>query len=367
LSCGSSTSSPGGHRPARREGLEHGEGGRQRHFLSISFFTSALNGAPFSSSAAIVPLPHLLPRAGVALLVGNEIGRGEEPVLRVVDADVGGFRVGDRAEMAGDLQPALVRLFDRRAQLVARDLHVGLERGRPHLGPVRHLLPRIVRIFSACICSWFCGPFRYGAGGVHRRPRLAPGLDLLLQVDVHQPVRIAAGPHRRDTAGKIETHEADAELTVDAGSGRVIEVLVHHDEPGDHRLAGEIDRRRPFGGFHLRGIADLDDIAVADHERLILFRRRAGAVDHTGMRQRDHGRVNLYVLAKRIAALRRLRRHSGDQEESHRYAQRNTESQPCSSAFVCGHLVSFTHRHVADVNLNTCAGTSDRCSISSRR
>ena len=68
-------------------------------FRSISFFTSALNGAPFcierrDRSAARGPA-----RAGVGLLVGDEVGRRQEAVLEVVDAESGGFGVGDGAQV----------------------------------------------------------------------------------------------------------------------------------------------------------------------------------------------------------------------------------------------------------------------------
>ena len=65
------------------------------------------------------PLPAALPGTDVRLLVGDEVRRREESVLEIVDPEIRGFRVGDGAEMAGDLQPALVRLFDRRAELRA--------------------------------------------------------------------------------------------------------------------------------------------------------------------------------------------------------------------------------------------------------
>ena len=43
----------------------------------------------------------------------------------------------------------------------------------------------------------------------------------------------------------------------------------------------------PAGGGVARGVADRGDVAVADDERLILARRRAGAVDDAHVRQRD--------------------------------------------------------------------------------
>ena len=60
-----------------------------------------------------------LPGADVGLLVGHEVGRRHEAVLEIVDAEVGRLGVGHRAEMAGDLESALVGLLDRRVQLVA--------------------------------------------------------------------------------------------------------------------------------------------------------------------------------------------------------------------------------------------------------
>ena len=70
---------------------------------------------------------------------------GEEAVLEVVDAQLGGFRVGHRTEVAGDFQAALVRFVDRRTLAARADLHVGLELRRPLARPVGHLPPSLVR------------------------------------------------------------------------------------------------------------------------------------------------------------------------------------------------------------------------------
>ena len=112
--------------------------------MSISVLTSVLNGAPFSSSAAIVFCPTPWPGTLIGLLVGDEIRGGEEAVLEIVDAEAGRFRVGDRAEMAGDLDAAAMRFVDRGGELAARDLHVGLERRRAFVGPVLHLPARVL-------------------------------------------------------------------------------------------------------------------------------------------------------------------------------------------------------------------------------
>ena len=55
---------------------------------------------------------------------------------------------------------------------------------------------------------------------------------------------LPAVAHRRHAAGEIEPREGLDEIAVDARAGRVVQVLVHHHESGDHRLAGEIHDQR---------------------------------------------------------------------------------------------------------------------------
>ena len=139
--------------------------------------------------------------------------------------------------MAGDLQPALVRLVHRRAQLVARDLHVGLERRRAHVGPVGHVPARFVGVLHVAHLQERVRSVQVRRGRVDRGAGLLPLLDQLLQLQVHEAVHVPARPHRRHAAREVEADEAGAELAVDARTGRVVEVLVHHDEARDHRLA----------------------------------------------------------------------------------------------------------------------------------
>lgn len=61
-------------------------------------------------------------------------------------------------------------------------------------------------------------------------------------------------------------------------------------------------------GTLTRAVADLDDVAAADDQRLILFRRRAGTVNDTHVRQGNDRRVVLDEAADLVAELRRLRR-----------------------------------------------------------
>ena len=78
-------------------------------------------------------------------------------------------------------------------------------------------------------------------------------------------------------------------------------MLVHHHQAGDHALAGEVDRRRAAGDSDPGEVADRGDVAVAQDQRLILARRRAGAVDHAHVGQRDDRRFDLDVGASGFA------------------------------------------------------------------
>ena len=157
------------------------------------------------------------------------------------------------------------------------------------------------------------GPFRYGAVASIAGPGHLAGGDAPAQVDVHDPVHVPRRAHRRHAAGEVEARKAHAELPVDAGTGRVIQVLVQHDEAGDDALAGEIDDRRAGRRHDGRRGAELGDVAVANHERLIRPRGRAGAVNDADMRQRNDSRVDFHELTDGIRDLEALReRQRGD-------------------------------------------------------
>ena len=60
---------------------------------------SDLTASLFGSTAANAAWPCALAGADVGLLVGDEVRRGEEAVLEIVDAHLGGFTIGHGAEV----------------------------------------------------------------------------------------------------------------------------------------------------------------------------------------------------------------------------------------------------------------------------
>jgi hypothetical protein len=99
-------------RPAGREGLEHRQRRRQRDVLVDERLHERLERRAVLVERRDRLLADALSRALIGLLVGDEIGRGEKPVLEIVDAEIRGFGIRDRTEMTGDLDAALVRLVD---------------------------------------------------------------------------------------------------------------------------------------------------------------------------------------------------------------------------------------------------------------
>src|SRR5207249_2038288 len=83
--------------------------------------------------------------AMVALAIRHVVAIGEEPVLERVDAELYGFTERDRAQMPRELQAALVRLFDRRAERGAADGRVRLEPRHAFVGPIVDDAPRLLR------------------------------------------------------------------------------------------------------------------------------------------------------------------------------------------------------------------------------
>ena len=76
---------------------------------------------------------------------GSKSVFGHEAVLEIVDAEIDGLLKRDRAQMAGDLHSALVRLVDRGFEIGTLDVGVCLDPRRALLRPVRNEAPRRLR------------------------------------------------------------------------------------------------------------------------------------------------------------------------------------------------------------------------------
>jgi len=195
-------------RTARRERLEDGQRRRQRDFLVDQLLDERLERLTVLVERGNRLLTALLSGAHVGLLVGHEVRGGEETVFEVVDSQIRRFAVGNRAEVTGDLQPSLVRFLNRRAELVTADVHVGLERRRALVSPVVHLTPRVVGPFHVPHLREGIRSVQIGRRGIDGRSCFLPVVDEAFELQVHEAVYVAAGPHRRHAAGQIQADEA---------------------------------------------------------------------------------------------------------------------------------------------------------------
>jgi hypothetical protein len=86
---------------------------------------------------------------------------------------------------------------------------------------------------------------------------------------------------------------------------------VQHDEPRHDALARQIDDGRAGRRGRARRVAQRGDVAVADHDRLVLARGGAGAVDDPPVDERDDRRLHLDVRGERIRGWLRQGRPEG--------------------------------------------------------
>ena len=188
--------------------------------------------------------------------------------------------------MAGELQPALVRRHDRRAQHFAADVGVGLEPGDAFIGPVVHDAARFLGRSDLRHRPGPAGPGEIGAGEMQPRPGRLATIDRPLHVDLVVRRGAAGGARRGHAVGEVQPRRGELELHAAAARG-VERVVVHPDDAGNHGVAGEVHDPRPRRRGRRRGRSNRHDLSAVDQDRLILERRLAGAVDDAHVLQGD--------------------------------------------------------------------------------
>ena len=128
-------------------------------------------------------------------------------------------------------------LGDRRAQLGTCDVHVRFERRRAGVGPEIHHPSSVVGSGELVhLIEPEAWALEVGSSRVDPGAGLLAGIDVVLDSEIAEAIQIATGAHRRHSTGQVESRKALGQVGVDAGTGRVEEVLVDHHESGDHRL-----------------------------------------------------------------------------------------------------------------------------------
>src|SRR6185312_533210 len=199
--------------------------------------------------------------------------------------------------MSGDLEPALVYFVHRGCKLRTRDVHVRLERRRARVGPEINHAPRVARILELVHL-----PDAESRTLQIRRTRIDPRTGFVTipyrarNVDIAIAVHVAASAHGRHTTGEIQTRETLRHVAVHTRTGRIEQVLVHHHEPGNHRLAGKIEHLRVRRWLDRGTVTQLGDLPITQNQRLVGTRWCASSVDDAYVSQRDDRCVDGDVL-----------------------------------------------------------------------
>ena len=199
--------------------------------------------------------------------------------------------------MARHLDPALVRLRDRRTQLGTPDVGVRLD---PRRALGRPIGDKPLRGFRR-------GQHRHRAAtlrardvrrsDVDARSRRKSVIDLIFQIDLGVRRTTSRRPNRRHTGAQIQSRPGIRHLHGAATRGRIEEVIVHAHDPGNHRRSAQVHHPCAHGHLHGRRRSDRRDAAGANHDRLIGLGRAAGSVDDQHVREREQRGVDGDVFA----------------------------------------------------------------------
>src|SRR6185436_12375168 len=111
--------------------------------------------------------------------------------------------------MAGDFQASRVSLLESRAQFVAREVHVRLERRRAYPCPIRDVCPRLRGILEHIELveahAWRSLDKRRRR--VHPRSNARAGVDRFLMLNLADAAYIAGRSYRSHPAGEIQPRE----------------------------------------------------------------------------------------------------------------------------------------------------------------
>ena len=217
-------------------------------------------------------------------------------MLDVVDPELDRLGEADRTDVPGDLDPLPVGLFDRGGQVLAADARVRLQPRRALGRPVAHEAARLLGRVDQRHPGESPAAGDVRRGDVDPRTRRPPGLDLLAQVDLR--VRLAAprGAHGGDPAPQVEARRAVGELRGASPRGRVVEVIVQPDQPGNDGVAGQVHDLGAARDLDLAVGPHGSDAVALDHDGLAAPHGSAGPVDEGRAGQSDDVGIDGHVV-----------------------------------------------------------------------
>ena len=116
-------------------------------------------------------------------LVRIELLVDDDAVLKIVDAEVGGFGEAYGTEMTGDFDAARVSGFDGGAEFGARDVHESFEGGGTGVGPIIDHASGFLGAGDRETANERAQAFKVRAGDVDFRPESCPSRSVALGRD----------------------------------------------------------------------------------------------------------------------------------------------------------------------------------------
>src|ERR1700756_3995080 len=130
-------------------------------------------------------------------------------MFQVIDAESRGLTETDGAEMAGDLEPMSMRGFDRRCELVRRNVHIGLERGCAFRDPIFDGAPGVFGVCElAHLRSERAFAFQVGPSDVNLWTGHFSLVDRQLEFEIRVRFDAASCANGSNTAGEVQAREA---------------------------------------------------------------------------------------------------------------------------------------------------------------
>src|ERR1700736_6505920 len=114
--------------------------------------------------------------------------------------------------MARDLKATLVSRLDRRAQFLARDMSVGLERSHTAIRPKIQGLTRILRPSQLRHLKVSAGSIEIGPGHVQMWARKRAALNSPLEFQIRIGLHAARRAHGRNAVGKKKARRRETHL-----------------------------------------------------------------------------------------------------------------------------------------------------------
>ena len=139
-------------------------------------------------------------------------------------------------------------------------------------------------------------PFNVRSGWMNFRPRCLARVNVPLDLKIGVRLKRTGGADRRHSGSKIKPRKAIRHLPINPIPHGIKHVIMHPDEPGNYRVAMQIEHLGVLGNVRVSSAAYGPNLPIRQHQSLVLLRRGVSAINYPHMLQRDNRRIHLDEL-----------------------------------------------------------------------